>query len=104
MVGSILWGAYRGDNPGILIGSMLVVIAVFAYLLRDTGFMSTMNMLSIVRVSTTITIMAIAMVFVLCAGEIDLSIASIIPVAALITALALQWEYNFVVAALIGMA
>jgi len=104
MVGSILWGAYRGDNPGILIGSMLVVIAVFAYLLRDTGFMSPMNMLSIVRVSTTITIMAIAMVFVLCAGEIDLSIASIIPVSALITALALQWEYNFVLSALLGIA
>jgi ribose transport system permease protein len=102
--GSVAWGAYRGDNPGILIGAMLVVIAVFAYLLRDTGFMSPINLLSIVRVSTTITIMAIAMVFVLCAGEIDLSIASIVPVSALITAVALQSEYHFVLAALIGVA
>ncbi len=46
---------YRGDNPGILIGAMIVIIAVFAYLLRDTGFMSMSNTLSIVRVSTTIT-------------------------------------------------
>ena len=61
------------------------------------------NMLSIVRVSTTITIMAIPTVFVLCAGEIDLSIASIVPVAALITALFLSWGYNFLVAVLIGV-
>ena len=39
-VGTVAWGAYRGDNPGILIGAMLILIAIFAYLLRDTGFMS----------------------------------------------------------------
>lgn len=102
-LGQLAWGAYRGDNPGILIGAMIVIIAVFAYLLRDTGFMSTTNMLSIVRVSTTITIMAVATVFVLCAGEIDLSIASIIPVSALITAVLLAMDYNFVLAAAAGV-
>jgi ribose transport system permease protein len=99
----VAWGAYRGDNPGILIGAMLVVIGIFAYLLRDTGFMSPTNLLSIVRVSTTITIMAIPTVFVLCAREIDLSIASIVPVAALITAVLLSWNYNFLLAALTGV-
>src|SRR5271168_4630836 len=102
-VGTVAWGAYRGDNPGILIGAMLILIAIFAYLLRDTGFMSPINLLSIVRVSTTITIMAVAIVFVLCVGEIDLSIASIVPVSALITALLLSWNYNFLLAALIGV-
>jgi ribose transport system permease protein len=102
-LGTIAWGAYRGDNPGILIGAMLVIIAIFAYLLRDTGFMSSVNLLSIVRVSATITIMSVAIVFVLCAGEIDLSIAAIVPVAALITALLLSWDYNFVLAALVGV-
>lgn len=102
--GLIAWNAYRGENPGILIGAMIVVIAIFAYLLRDTGFMSPTNLLSIVRVSTTITIMAIPMVFVLCAGEIDLSIASVVPVAALITAVLLSWDYHFLLAALIGVS
>ena len=101
--GTVAWGAYRGDNPGILIGAMLILIAIFAYLLRDTGFMSPINLLSIVRVSTTITIMSIAIVFVLCAGEIDLSIAAIVPVSALVTALLLSWNYNFLLAALIGV-
>jgi ribose transport system permease protein len=102
-LGQFAWGAYRGDNPGILIGAMIVVIAIFAYLLRDTGFMSASNLLSIVRVSTTITIMAVPTVFVLCAREIDLSIASIVPVAALITALLLAWDYHFILAALVGV-
>lgn len=102
-VGMVAWGAYRGDNPGLLIGAMLIVIIVFAYLLRNTGFMAPINLLNIVRISTTITIMAIPMVFVLCAGEIDLSIASIVPVAALITALLLSWGDNFLFAALIGV-
>jgi ribose transport system permease protein len=102
-LGTIAWGAYRGDNPGLLIGAMLIVIAVFAYLLRDTGFMTPINLLNIVRISTTITLMAIPMVFVLCAGEIDLSVAAIVPVAALITAVLLSWHYNFFVAALIGV-
>ena len=101
--GTVAWGAYRGDNPGILIGAMLILIAIFAYLLRDTGFMSPINLLSIVRVSTTITIMSIAIVFVLCAGEIDLSIAAIVPVSALVTALLLSWNYNFLLAALLGV-
>ena len=102
-VGMVAWGAYRGDNPGLLIGAMLIVIAVFAYLLRDTGFMAPVNLLSIVRISTTITLMAIPTVFVLCAGEIDLSIASVVPVAALITAVLLSWGYNFALAALVGV-
>jgi ribose transport system permease protein len=102
-LGMIAWGAYRGDNPGILIGAMIAVIAVFAFILRDTGFMSPINLLSIIRVSTTITIMAIAMVFVLCAGEIDLSIASIVPVSALLTAVALQDGHNFIMSALVGI-
>ena len=65
--------------------------------------MSPINLLSIVRVSTTITIMSVATVFVLCAGEIDLSVASIVPVSALIAAVALQDDYNFIVSALIGV-
>lgn len=100
----VAWRTYRGDNSGILIGAMVVVVAIFAILLRHDGFLSSSNLLSIVRISTTITVMAVPTVFVICAGEIDLSIASIVAVSALITAVLLQWNYNFVVAALAGVA
>jgi ribose transport system permease protein len=103
-LGWLVWRAYRGDNPGILIGAMIVVIAIFAILLRDTAFLGAANLLGIVRISTTITVMAVPTVFVLCAGEIDLSISSIVPVSALITAVLLSWGCNFVVAALGAVA
>jgi ribose transport system permease protein len=98
-LGWALWRAARGDNPGILIGTMIFIVAIFAVMLRDTGFMAPSNLLAIVRLSTTITVMTVATVYVLCASEIDLSIASIIPVSALIAAVLLSWHYNFLVAA-----
>ena len=98
-LGWILWRASRGDKPGILIGAMILIVAIFAVILRDTGFMTTTNLLAIVRISTTITVMTVPTVYVLCASEIDLSIASIIPVSALIAALLLSWHYHFLVAA-----
>jgi ribose transport system permease protein len=102
--GWVLWRAYRGDNPGILIGVMVVIIAIFAFVLRDTGFMTATNLLAIVRVSSTITVMAVATVYVLCASEIDLSIASVIPVSALIAAVLLTWNVHFLAAAAIAVA
>jgi ribose transport system permease protein len=98
-LGWALWGASRGDNPGILIGTVIVIVGILAIVLRDTGFMTMANLLAIVRISTTITVMTAATVYVLCASEIDLSIASIIPVSALIAAVLLSWHYHFLVAA-----
>jgi ribose transport system permease protein len=98
-LGWMLWRASRGDNPAILIGTMAVIVAIFAIALRHTGFMTTANLLAIIRLSTTITVMAVATVYVLCASEIDLSIASTIPVSALIAAVLLSWHAHFLVAA-----
>jgi ribose transport system permease protein len=98
-LGWMLWRASRGENPAFLITGFAVILAIFSILLRDTGFLSAENFLAIVRISTTTTIMAAATVFVLCAGEIDLSFASIIPVAALIAAVILSQEFHFLIAA-----
>jgi ribose transport system permease protein len=79
--------AYRGENSGALILVMLVVIAFFAFMLRDTSYLSTTNFLAIVRQTAAVTVMAVATVFVISCGEIDLSIASVIPVAAFLAAI-----------------
>ena len=63
----------------------LLIFAAFAILLRDEGFLSASNLLNIVQETTPVTIMAIGMVFVLSAGEIDLSIGSVVAIAALVT-------------------
>jgi len=82
-----LWRSYTGENSGALILVMLVVIAFFAVNLRDTTYLSTTNFLSIIQQTSAITVMAVPTVFVISCGEIDLSIAAVVPVAAFIAAL-----------------
>src|ERR1700745_3215851 len=62
----------------------LLVFVVFAVLLKDDGFLSVSNLLNIVQETTPVTVMAIGMVFVLSAGEIDVSIGSVVAIAALV--------------------
>ena len=81
--------AYRGENSAILMAAMLVTIAIFAILLRGTGYLSFDNFVGIVRQTTVISVMAVVTVFVISAGEIDLSIAAVIPVAGYTLALLL---------------
>ena len=72
--------AWRGENSGVLILVVLVTIGVFAITLRDTDYLTADNLVSIVEQTTPITIMAIATVFVISCGELDLSFASVVPV------------------------
>jgi ribose transport system permease protein len=64
----------------------LLVFAFFAATLHDDGFLSQTNLVNIVRQTTPITVMAVAVVFVLSAGEIDLSLGAVVALSALVTA------------------
>ncbi len=64
----------------------MVLFAFFAIALHDDGFTSSDNLLNIIRQTAPITVMAVATVFVLGAGEIDLSIGSVVALSALVTA------------------
>ena len=55
----------------------VVVFIFFAILLGDQGFLSPNNLLNILRQSATITVIAVAMTYVIACAEIDLSIASV---------------------------
>ncbi len=55
----------------------VVIFLVFAVTLYDKGFLDPNNLLNIVRQTAMIAIMAVAMTFVLSAGEIDLSIGAV---------------------------
>lgn len=70
----------------------LLIFAVFAVLLRGEGFLSVSNLLNIVQETTPVTVMAIGMVFVLSAGEIDLSIGSVVAIAALVAAVVMRTQ------------
>jgi ribose transport system permease protein len=58
--------------------------------LRHDGFLSQANLLNIVRQTTPVTVMAVAVVFVLSAGEIDLSLGSVVALSALVAAKVMQ--------------
>jgi len=70
--------------------AFLLILVFFAVTLRDDGFLSQTNLLNIVRQTTPVTVMAVAVVFVLSAGEIDLSLGSVVALSALVTADVMQ--------------
>lgn len=102
-VGETLGRAWRGENSGALIIVMIVVIAIFAIMLRETTYFSSNNFLGIVRQTAAITVMAVPTVYVIASGEIDLSIAAVVPVAAFIAAIFLP-GYGLVPAAAAAIA
>ena len=81
----------------------LAIFVVFSIVLRDDGFTTASNLLNIVQQTAPVTVMAVGTVFVLTAGEIDLSIGSIVAVSALLSAVVLRdWPWPVGVAAGLG--
>lgn len=70
--------------------AFLLILGFFAVTLHDDGFLSQTNLLNIVRQTTPVTVMAVATVFVLSAGEIDLSLGAVVALSALVTAEVMQ--------------
>ena len=67
----------------------LAIFLFFAVVLRDSGFLTQRNLVNIILQTAPATIMAIGLVFVLSAGEIDLSFGSTVAVSALCAAVAM---------------
>ncbi|MFD9994948.1 ABC transporter permease [Mesorhizobium sp. NPDC059024] len=80
----------------------LAIFLFFAIVLKDSGFLTVRNLSNIVLQTAPATIMAIGLVFVMSAGEIDLSIGSTVAVAALAAAVTLG-QYGLVAGVLAGL-
>ncbi len=82
----------RGLDPRsyVVYVAFLLILLFFAVTLSDDGFLSSTNLLNIVRQTAPITVMAVATVFVLSTGEIDLSIGSVVALSALVAAVVLR--------------
>lgn len=70
--------------------AFICVFICFSFTLGDSGFLTTNNLLNIIRQTAIISIMGVAMTFVISAAEIDLSIGSIVALSSLTSAIALQ--------------
>jgi len=95
MIGSVGAGA-RARVPRVDLRNAIVylgfvaVFVFFAVVLHDRGFLTVGNLTNIARQTAMISVMAIGFVFVLGAGEIDLSIGAVVALASLVTAIALR--------------
>ncbi len=74
----------------VVYGGFILVFIVFSISLSGSGFLTLTNLLNIVRQTSTITVMAVAMTFVIAAGEIDLSVGSLAGLASVTTAMAVD--------------
>jgi ribose transport system permease protein len=79
------------------------VFLFFAVLLGDEGFLSANNLLNIFRQTAIITVIAVAMTYVIAAAEIDLSVGSVAGLASVCTAMALS-RWGLLVGILAGLA
>src|SRR3954452_1082927 len=70
--------------------AFVIVFAVFAITLHDQGFLTHNNLLNIVSQTATISIMAVAVTFVISAAEIDLSVGAVGGLSSVMTAIAIE--------------
>src|SRR3954452_3351351 len=68
----------------------VVVFLFFAVLLGNDGFLSANNLLNIFRQTAIVTVIAVAMTYVIAAAEIDLSVGSVAGLSSVCTAMAVS--------------
>lgn len=93
----------RSWRRGIIYIGFVAIFIVFSVTLSDQGFLDPDNLLNIIRQTAMIALMAVAMTFVLAAGEIDLSVGAVAGLASVVTAIVIH-DYGFLGGMLAGLA
>src|SRR5687768_8433652 len=88
-------------RQGVIYLAFIVLVIGFSF--ASPEFLSTSNMLNIGRQTAIVSVIAFAMTFVLTAGEIDLSIGSVMAVSSLIASLMLRDGSHWLTASLAGL-
>src|SRR3954465_7954148 len=81
----------------------VVVFLFFAVLLGNDGFLSANNLLNIFRQTAIVTVIAVAMTYVIAAAEIDLSVGSVAGLSSVCTAMAVS-RWGLVAGIVAGLA
>jgi ribose transport system permease protein len=96
--------ANRTAMQGLIVYAGFVLIFLFfSVMLWDRGFLTTQNLSNIVLQTAPATVMAVGLVFVLSAGEIDLSFGAIVALAALVAAIVMR-EHHWTLGVAAGLA
>ena len=83
--------------------AFVVVFLFFAVLLGDQGFLTSTNLLNILRQTATITVIAVGMTYVIACAEIDLSVGSVAGLASVACAMGIA-NWGLVPGILAGLA
>ena len=86
----------------VVYAGFALIFIIFSVTLSQYGFLTSNNLLNIIRQTATISVMAVAMTFVIASGEIDLSVGSIAGLSSVIAALTVT-KFGFVAGALAGL-
>lgn len=85
-----------------------LILIFFGLTIGESGFLTVTNLFNIARTTAMVTIMAVAMTFVISAGELDLSVGSTAALSALIGALVMSsgmpWILGVASALAVGLA
>ncbi|WP_218970838.1 ABC transporter permease [Shouchella shacheensis] len=84
--------------------AFILVFIYFAITLSNEGFLTTSNLMNIARQTAMISIMAVAMTFVISSGQIDLSVGSVAALSAITTALTMQAGLGMISGVIVGLA
>ena len=95
-LGDLDWRRYV-----IYIG-FVVIFLLFAVTLGDSGFLSSNNLLNILRQTAIITVIAVGMTYVISCAEIDLSVGSVAGLSSVCTAMAIS-RYGLLAGILAGL-
>ncbi|MET7877521.1 ABC transporter permease [Micromonospora profundi] len=96
------WSRFNWRDYVVYIG-FAVVFLFFAITQGSNGFLTTSNLTNIIIQTAPITVMAVGLVFVLAAGEIDLSIGSVVALSALVGAVTLRETDSMLLGAAAGL-
>src|SRR5512146_341025 len=94
---------WRVPRGAIIYVGFVAIFAFFAVTLRDSGFLTVDNQLNILRQTAFVSVMSFGTTFALSAGEIDLSIGSVVALSAMVTAVFLR-DQNALVAVPAGLS
>jgi ribose transport system permease protein len=83
--------------------AFVVILIFFGITIGGDGFLQPSNLLNIIRGTTMISIMAVAMTFVISSGEIDLSIGSTAALSALMCGMAMEAGLGFAGGVIAGL-
>jgi ribose transport system permease protein len=87
----------------IIYVAFALVFLYFAITLHGSGFLTSTNLLNILRATATISIMAVAMTFVIGAAQIDLSVGAVAGLASVTTAMSIE-HWGMTVGIAVGLA